>query len=509
MRQIYPWQPVMKNVSALHPAIQVTLPRHLALPHPPPLQVGQIAANLPLVILPLAAAVVGISLVKICLRICDPNEILVLSGRKHRNAAGQELGYRVIVGGRAVVIPILETVQKLSLATMPAVVEVKNAYSKGGIPLNIQAIANVKVSSHPEIVGNAIERFLGRDRSEIERVSRETLEGNLRGVVATLTPEEINEDRLQFAERIMQDVSRDLAKLGLQLDTFKIQSVADEVDYLRSIGRQRIAQVIRDAEIAEAEAVGQAERIEAECQQQAEVAKTQALAIVQQKQNEQRKIKAELDQQAHSEEERTTAAAAEARARAEQQLQTVRAELETLRLEAERVLPAEAARQASVWQARGAAAKLVENAKASAQVNDLLAQVLRDAGPGATDIFFIQQLETVLKQAAAIPNRLHLQRVQVIDNGSGESLAGLVNAYPDMVRQFLGRVDQTLGLNMVGILSQAGTGGNLAPLPTPATPPPAIPQLPAPSAAPPVPPTTPNVPNASDVTPTPSEGDTP
>jgi uncharacterized membrane protein YqiK len=71
-------------------------------------------------------------------------------------------------------------------------------------------------------------------------------------------------------------------------------------------------------------------------------------------------------------------------------------------------------------------------------------------------VFFIQQLEGVLKQAAAIPNRMHLQRVQVIDNGSGESLAGLVNAYPEMVRQFLARLDETLGLNMVGILSQAG-----------------------------------------------------
>jgi flotillin len=452
MRQVN-WQPVSPGSLPIHPAIQVTIPHQFALPHPP---LTQISSSLPVIVIPLVAAIAGITLVKICLRICNPNEILVLSGRKHRTATGQELGYRVIVGGRVFVIPILETVQKLSLVTMPAVVEVRNAYSKGGIPLNIQAIANVKVSSHPEMLGNAIERFLGRGQTEIERVARETLEGNLRGVVATLTPEEINEDRLQFAERSVQDVSRDFAKLGLQLDTFKIQSVADEVDYLRSIGRQRIAQVIRDAEIAEAEAVGQAERIEAECQQQAEVAKTQALTVVQQKQNEQRKIKAELDQQAHSEEGRTKAAADEARARAEQQLQTVRAELEKLRLEAERVLPAEAQRQAKVFQARGEAAPLVENAKASAQVNDLLAQVLQEAGPGATDVFFIQQLEGVLKQAAAIPNRMHLQRVQVIDNGSGESLAGLVNAYPEMVRQFLARLDETLGLNMVGILSQAG-----------------------------------------------------
>ncbi len=114
----------------------------------------------------------------------------------------------------------------------------RNAYSKGGTPLNIQAIANVKISNDRAIVGNAIERFLDRDRSEISRVARETLEGNLRGVVATLTPEQLNEDRLQFAERIAEDVSRDLSKLGLHLDILKIQSVSDDVDYLSSIGRR-------------------------------------------------------------------------------------------------------------------------------------------------------------------------------------------------------------------------------------------------------------------------------
>ena len=115
------------------------------------------------------------------LRICNPNEILILSGRKHRNKDGQTVGYRVIFGGRVVSIPILETVKTMDMTTMPVPVEVKNAYSKGGTPLDIQAIANVKIASDPEVVGNAIERFLDRDRKEILRVARETLEGNLRG----------------------------------------------------------------------------------------------------------------------------------------------------------------------------------------------------------------------------------------------------------------------------------------------------------------------------------------
>jgi flotillin len=384
------------------------------------------------------------------MKICNPNEILILSGRKHRTPSGQEVGYRVKFGGRVIVIPILETVRRMDLTTMPVPVEVRNAYSRGGTPLNIQAIANVKIASDPTVVGNAIERFLDRSRDEIKRVARETLEGNLRGVVATLTPEQINEDRLEFAERIAQDVSRDLAKLGLQLDILKIQSVSDDVDYLSSIGRRQIANIVRDAEIAEAMAVGEAERREAECQQRAEVYKTQVLATIQQRQNELRKIRAELEQQARSEEERTEAAAKEARARAEQALQEMRASLERLRLEADEVLPAEARRYAQTLEAQGAAAPFAENAKAAAQVNEMLTAVWAETGTDAADVLLLQQIEMILKQAAQVANRVEIERVNVIDNGQGHAIAGVVNAYPEIVRRFLEQVDQILGIKALG-----------------------------------------------------------
>ncbi|MDY7012466.1 MAG: SPFH domain-containing protein, partial [Cyanobacteriota bacterium] len=360
-----------------------------------------------------------------------------------------------IFGGRAIRIPIVETIKKMDLTIMPVPVEVSNAYSKGGTPLNIHAIANVKISSNPEIVGNAIERFLDHDRSELTRVARETLEGNLRGVVATLTPEELNEDRLRFAERIADDVERDLNKLGLQLDTLKIQSVSDDVDYLSSIGRKQIAAIVRDAEIAESNALGESERIEADCQRQSEVAKTQAQTVVQQKQNELRKIKAELEQQARSEEERTIAAAKEARARAEQQLQTVRAELERLRLQADAVLPAEAGRQAKALQARGEASILEENARAAAQANAMLSKVWQDMGDDASELFLIQQIESVLREAARVPGRLKLDNISVIDTGDGKSIASLMKAYPEIILQFLEQMDRTLGIEVSKTLNAA------------------------------------------------------
>jgi flotillin len=385
--------------------------------------------------------------------ICNPNEVLILSGRKHRNKQGQDVGYRVLCGGRAIRIPILETVKRMKVTTMPVRVEVHNAYSKGGIPLNIQAIANVKISSDPKVVGNAIERFLDCKESELVRVAKETLEGYLRGVVATLTPEELNEDRLRFAEQIASDVSRDLSKLGLQLDILKVQSVSDDVDYLRSLGRKQIALILRDAEMAESNALTEAEQIEAKYEEESSVAEKQDQILILEGENELRKLKARLDQKARSEEAITVAAGEERQAKAEQILQALRTQLEQLRLEADLVLPAEADRQASELRSRGSAAIVEENAKAAALVNDMLSQVWQNLGADASELFMLQQIEMVLKQATQIPQRLKLNQVNVIDNGDGKATASLIKVYPEMIATFLKQVDENLGVKLLNVKS--------------------------------------------------------
>merc|ERR1711991_642850 len=291
------------------------------------------------------------------IRICRPNELLVVTGSQSNQGDQGMKGYRVVAnGGWTFVKPILETARRMDVTLLPVLVEVNNAYSSGGTPLNIQAIANVKVSTDPAVRNNGIERFLGRDSKEIVQVAKENLEGNLRSVLAQLTPEQVNEDRLRFAEQIAEDVGQDLRRLGLQLDTLKIQSVSDDVDYLNSISRRRVAQIVRDAEIAEAEAIGQAERIEAEMEEVAEVVRTEAETVVLEKDNDVRTKVAQMEKEARSEEERTEAAELEAKARAQQQLQKVRSDLERLRLKAEEVLPAQASQKAKELRARGRAA---------------------------------------------------------------------------------------------------------------------------------------------------------
>ena len=403
-------------------------------------------------------SLVGLTLLsRWMIRICRPCEMLVVTGSSSNQGSQGVKGYRVVAnGGWTFVKPVLETARRMDVTLLPVLVEVKNAYSNGGTPLNIQAIANVKVSTDPEYRNNAIERFLGRDSREIIKVAQENLEGNLRSVLAQLTPEEVNEDRLRFAEQIAKDVGDDLRRLGLQLDTLKIQSVSDDVDYLNSISRRRVAQIVRDAEIAESEAIGQAERVEAEMEEKAEVVRTDAQTVVVEKDNGVRTKVALMEKKARSEEQRTEAAELEARAIAEQKLQKVRAELERLRLQAEQVLPAQANQKAKELRARGMAAATAEDVKASALVNDLLTQVWEEAGSTAELVFLLQQIEMVLDHATRLPGRLHLKRITTLDGNDASSLASLVALNHVVVRQFFDQVKEIFGIDLIDTLSNRG-----------------------------------------------------
>jgi flotillin len=299
------------------------------------------------------------------LYVCRPSEILIFSGRKHRLADGTEVGSRVIFGGRAWRIPLIESVQRMKMLSMPIDVQVQGAYTKVGIPLKVRAIAVIKLSSDPNVVMNAIERFLGRGLNDVQQVAKETLEGNLRGVLATLTPEEVNEDRLKFADSLAAEVEQDLAKLGLHLDVLKIQHVTDDANYLASIGRERIAQVIRDAEIAESNALNEAAKEAAAAEMRAKVAEADADKAIVQKKNELRRVTAELEGEAKSIEMRAEQAGLAAQATAQQALQGVRRDLEATRLQADVVVPSEIKRDASALDAAGAAAKIAEEDRKS------------------------------------------------------------------------------------------------------------------------------------------------
>jgi flotillin len=383
-----------------------------------------------------------------------PNEILIFSGRQRALTDGSSVGYRELVGGgRSWRIPLLEKVDWMHLNTIPIDIKVSQAYSKGGIPLNVHAVANVKVSSDPNVMKNAVERFMGRDPVEIQRVAKETLEGHLRGVLASLTPEEVNEDRLKFATALVDEAEDDFAKLGLALDVLKIQNVSDDTHYLDSIGRKRISEVIRDAEVAESTAMALANRAESLSRQQADVAVQSAETAVVEVTNALRQLKAELEATAQSEEEKALAGAMQARAEAEADLQEIRQELEKLRLEADVILPAQSGRAAEGLRAAGAAADIEANGKALALVLDMMTKTWLSAGSDAKDIFLIQQIEAVLQTVVSRVNQIEVDEVTLLDGGDGQALPRYVASYPATVRRVLDELRASTGLDVTGILS--------------------------------------------------------
>lgn len=400
-------------------------------------------------------ALMLILFVKRFLHICEPHEVLVFEGRKRTLADGSHLDYTVLHSGRGIRIPIIENVRSLDTSTMTVDINVQNAYSRGNIPLNLHAIANVKVCRRDGIIDNALERFLGRERIEIRDVAKETIEGALRGVLARLTPEQVNEERATFVHVLANDVEDDLNQLGLTIDTLNIQSVTDNVNYLDNIGRSQIAAVLRDAEISESEKRREAEEVVAESQARGKVAREQAQANIQRAENDLRTERADLNAKARSIEEQTEQAAFEARARAEVRLQEVRTELERLRLQADEVLPAEAQQVAAELLAEGESAEIEAQGEATAQALQLVAQAYRDAGPNAEDIFVLQQLETLLKQVADRLGEVKVANVNLVDGGDGATLGRLAGAYPAMVASIFDAVGETTGVSLKQILQRA------------------------------------------------------
>ncbi len=392
--------------------------------------------------------------------IARPNEALIFSGKTHTAEDGQTVGFRVLTAGRrSFRIPVLERVDRMDMTLIPIDVVVQNAYSSGNIPLKIHAIANIKIHSDPRFVQNAVERFLGRQRNEIQLVAQQTLEGALREVLAQLTPEQVNEDRLTFAQQLSDAAEDDLDKLGLQLDTLKIQNVADDTGYLDSLGRPRIAGALRDAENAESKALQETTQAQAIASQRAEVAKAGAETQVLQKRNELRRVKAELEGAAQSVEREAEAAAKTARAEAERDLQSMRAELEQRRLQADVVIPAEIRRQAKQILAKGEAAPIAESGAAEVEVLRLLSEAWVTMGADAKELYVIQHLDEIVGTVVDNMKGLAVGEVSVLDQGDGSGLAAYAAAYPQMVAEVMRALKATTGVDVPAILS-AGAGGN-------------------------------------------------
>ena len=184
-----------------------------------------------------------------------PNAAAVFSGRKRKLPDGRVVGYRIIKGGAALRIPLLEKVDYLALNVVTIPLEIRRAYTLKGVPVSVKAVANVKIKSDDISLQAAAERFLGMSLQEVQRVIFQTLEGHLRAILGTLTVEEINNDRQSFAQKLTSEAATDLERMGIGVDVLTIQEISDEEGYLDALGKRRTAEVKRDAQIGEAEAM--------------------------------------------------------------------------------------------------------------------------------------------------------------------------------------------------------------------------------------------------------------
>lgn len=210
-----------------------------------------------------------------------PNEALIISGRGQTRVnpvtgEKERIGYRIVKGGGTIVWPVVERAERLSLEVMTLEVETPRVYSSQGVAITVDGIAQVKVKSDEISIATAAEQFLSKSTDEIKQVALQTLEGHLRGIVGTLTVEEIYRDRDRFAQRVQEVSAGDMANMGLGIVSFTIKDIKDDKDYLNSLGVARTAEVKRDAQIGQAMATRDAKIQSASAEQEGEQARLAA-----------------------------------------------------------------------------------------------------------------------------------------------------------------------------------------------------------------------------------------
>ncbi len=181
-------------------------------------------------------------------------------------------GTVVVTGGGRIRKPIIEEVQFLDLTeiTLPQI-RVENMPNTDGVLVTVEAVANIRFKDDAQSLLAAGSRFLGMQREQVQSVARETLEANLRGVVGTLTVDQLIKDRDAFRQQVLREAAEDLARLGMQIDVFNPQSITDQQGYIEALGKKRTAEVKRDASIGEAEALAEAKKRSTDAERAAEV----------------------------------------------------------------------------------------------------------------------------------------------------------------------------------------------------------------------------------------------
>lgn len=371
---------------------------------------------------------------------------------------------RVLTGKGGFIIPILETWCTISLENISMTTDVKEAPSQQGIFVDVTGTAVVKVENKTESVYKAVEQFCNGNAKNTTVVIRAmvepVLEGRLRGIVSTMTVEQINNDRSAFEKKVEEDIKRELGEMGLQLISYSILQISTQGGYLENRARPQVAQSKADAEVAEAErkrdtdiktaeAIREGEKVKLSADTEIAAAERDKRIRVEQFRAEQDRAKAEADIayslkeiEKQSEVEKELIAKVEKPADAEktkmaiyadakkiQAIKEAEAEAEKIRIEAIAKAEAkkiEAQAEAEAIRAKGQAEAEAIKAKgiAEAEAKDRLADAMSKYGEAAIAEMLISSLPQIMEQVAKPMS--NIDKITVIDTGDGKGGASSI-----------------------------------------------------------------------------------
>lgn len=400
-----------------------------------------------------------------------PNTAAVIYGRKNKSSDGGKKGYRLITGGGVFKIPFFEQVEFMDLSNRMLTIKVLDAPNKDGVMTTIEGNANVKFASDKGLLEMAVERFLGKDDVYIDKNIHENLSGHLRAVVGKMTMEELINDKTKLNQAVLEEANDDFMKMGIKIDFINIQDIKDGDNYIENLGKKRAAEIQRDADIGEAEArrdsvkktsIAEKEGIEVananqvliyESNKERDVKEADMKAIV----DKQTEIANQAGPKSQAMalkdvvvEQAKTAAAKE---EAEIAVQQKRALKEAQRYNAEKIVPAEADKQARIVTAEGTRQSLVINAegerdaiatKAKGEADAVLLKKKAEAEGNAAVI-----REAGLAEAAAIEAKLLAEAKGILEKAKAyekldetgkflEVLQALQTLAPNVVKEFAG-----------------------------------------------------------------------
>lgn len=430
---------------------------------------------------------------------------------------------RVISGGGGIVIPMLERTDLISLENMKIYVGTQGALTEQGVGIIVNGVAIIKVKSDRESILSAMEQFntgsYNKTIKVIEDTSKSVLDGKLREIISKLTVEEIYKDREKFASQVQEVAALDLAEMGMEVKTFTIIDISDNNGYIEALGKKRIAEVLRDAEIAEANAsmetkikVSEANRLGQEAFLQSETRIAEAGKVkelqIQSYRKEQETAKAMADLAYEIEKNKVSKEVTETQMLVElikKQKETELAEQEALRkekeLQATIIKQAEADKYQEIQraQARAEAIKLDGSAKAEAKKMESSAEAhhirergaaeahqIREKGTAEADIArekgmaeaeamhkkaqaFKQYGEAAITQliverlpeiAGAISEPLtKTEKIVIIDSGGagGGGAAKVSNYITDIMSTLPQTVEALTGINVLDVLKNVNT----------------------------------------------------